>query len=68
MGEAEGLEPHSLAKAKLSPDWLFWEKATLEELKTLVGSKWVFRVKKDAAAEDVGGSWYMGACGPSCWC
>ena len=68
MSEAEGLEPHSLAEVKHGPDWLFWEKAIFEELKTLeeagtwelvdlpagcnlVGSKWVFRVKKDAAGQ-----------------
>jgi hypothetical protein len=70
MSEAEGLElePRSLAEAKCGPDWLFWEKAIFEELKTLeeagtwelvdlpaganlVGSKWVFRVKKNAAGQ-----------------
>jgi hypothetical protein len=66
MSEAEGLEPCSLAEAKHGPDWLFWEEAIFEELKTLeeagtwelmdlpaganlVGSKWVSRVKKNAA-------------------
>jgi hypothetical protein len=70
MSEVEGLEPRSLAEAKRGPDWLFWEKAIFEELRTLeeagtwelvdppsganiVGSKWVFRVKKDAAGHVV---------------
>lgn len=70
MSEAEGLEPRSLAEAKRGADWLFWEKAIFEELKTLadagtwelvdlpaganlVGSKWVFRVKKDAGGHVV---------------
>jgi hypothetical protein len=70
MSDVEGLEPRSLAEAKRSPDWLFWEKAIVEELKTLeeagtwelvdppaganiVGSKWVFRVKKDASGHVV---------------
>jgi hypothetical protein len=70
MSEVEGLEPHSLAEAKRGPDWLFWEKAIFEELRTLkeagtwelvdapsganiVGSKWAFRVKKDAAGHVV---------------
>jgi hypothetical protein len=70
ISEAEGLEPCSLAEAKRGPDWLFWEKAIFEELKTLeeagtwelvdlpaganlVGSKWVFRVKKDASGQVV---------------
>jgi len=35
MSEAEGLEPCSLAEVKCGPDWLFWEKAILEELKML---------------------------------
>jgi hypothetical protein len=35
MSDVEGLEPCSLAEAKQSPDWLFWEKAIVEELKTL---------------------------------
>ena len=70
MSEVEGLEPRSLVEVKRSLDWLFWEKAIFEELKTLeeagtwelidppaganiVGSKWVFCVKKDAAGHVV---------------
>ena len=70
MSEVEGLEPQSLAEAKRGQDWLFWEKAIFEELKTLgeagtwelvdlpaganlVGSKWVFWVKKDASGHVV---------------
>jgi len=66
IGEAEALEPRTLAKVKCCPDWPLWEKAINEELETLcqagtwelteappdaniVGSKWVFRTKKDAA-------------------
>ena len=66
VGEAEALEPRTLAEAKCCPDWPLWEKAINEELETLrqagtweltkappdaniVGSKWVFHVKKDAA-------------------
>jgi transposase InsO family protein len=64
--DAEALEPRTLAEAKRRPDWLWWEKAILEELATLeaagtwvleeappganiIGSKWVFKAKKDAA-------------------
>ena len=70
MSEVEGLEPCSLAEAKHSLDWLFWEKVIFKELKMLeeagtwelidppaganiVGSKWVFHVKKDAAGHVV---------------
>ena len=66
IGEAEALEPQTLAEAKCRPDWPLWEKAINEELETLrkagtweltnappdaniVGSKWVFHMKKDAA-------------------
>ena len=64
--DAEALEPWTLAEAKRRPDWLWWEKAILEELATLeaagtwvleepppganiIGSKWVFKAKKDTA-------------------
>jgi len=67
---AEALEPQNLAEAKKQPDWMLWEKAIEEELRTLkeagtwevveipkgvnvVGSKWVFRAKKDAAGNVV---------------
>lgn len=64
MAESEALEPSSLAEAKRRPDWPLWEKATLETLKTwelvnppadanIIGSKWVFRAKKDAAGNVV---------------
>ena len=66
IGEAEALEPRTLAEVKRRPDWPLWEKAINEELETLhqagtweltkappdaniVGSKWVFCAKKDAA-------------------
>ena len=66
IGEAEALEPRTLAKAKRRPDWPLRKKVINEELETLrqaetwelteappnaniVGSKWVFRAKKDAA-------------------
>ena len=66
IGAAEALEPQSLAEAKSRPDWLLWEKAVDEEMKSLqdagtwevvempkdvniIGSKWVFKAKKDAA-------------------
>jgi hypothetical protein len=66
IGEAEALEPRSLAEAKHHPDWPLWEKAIQEELGLLreagtwkltdaptganiVGSKWAFCAKKDAA-------------------
>ena len=69
-GDAEALEPRSLAEAKSQPDWRLWEKAIEEELMTLrsagtwevvdepvgvnvVGSKWVFKAKKDAAGNVV---------------
>ena len=62
--EAEALEPRNLKEAKSHSDWLLWEKAIEDELKSLreartwevvnvlkdvnvVGSKWVFKVKKD---------------------
>jgi hypothetical protein len=32
---AEALEPRTLTEAKHCPDWLWWEKAILEELATL---------------------------------
>ena len=64
MSEAEGLDLSSLADMKCHPDWLDWEKAihkeltVLQDVKTwvlmdppganIVGSKWVFHVKKDA--------------------
>ena len=70
MGEAEGIDPTSLADAKRRPDRADWEKAIQEELTVLkeagtwtlvepppganiVGSKWVFRVKKDAVGNIV---------------
>ncbi|GLB45851.1 putative reverse transcriptase (RNA-dependent DNA polymerase) [Lyophyllum shimeji] len=70
IGDAEALEPRSLAEAKRCPDWPLWEKAIQEELATLrdagtwevteapaganiVGSKWVFRAKKDAVGNVV---------------
>ena len=66
VGAAEALEPRNLAEAKSGPDWLLWEKAAEEEMKSLrdagtwevvempkgvnvVGSKWVFKAKKDVA-------------------
>jgi len=66
IGEAEALEPRTLAEVKCRPDWPLWKKAINEELETLrqagtwelteappdaniVGSKWVFCMKKDAA-------------------
>lgn len=65
MGETKGIDPTSLTDAKQCPDWLDLEKAIQEELTMLkdagtwalvkppganiVGSKWVFQVKKDAA-------------------
>jgi len=64
IGDAEALEPQTLAEAKRRPDWPLWEKTINEELETLrqawklteappdaniVSSKWVFRAKKDAA-------------------
>jgi hypothetical protein len=66
--KAEAIEPRTLAEAKRSPDWLHWEKAMHEEIRTLekagtwevveapsnvnvVGSKWVWRIKKNAAGE-----------------
>src|SRR6202522_3449770 len=69
-GDAEALEPRSLAEAKSWPDWPLWEKAIEDELMTLksagtwevvdapvgvniVGSKWVFKAKKDAAGNVV---------------
>jgi hypothetical protein len=33
--DMEALEPQTLAEAKHCPDWLWWEKAILEELATL---------------------------------
>jgi hypothetical protein len=63
MSDAEALEPRTLTEAKCRPDWLLWEKAIQEELATLkkagtwklkappeanvIGSKWVFKAKKD---------------------
>jgi len=35
IGEAEALEPRTLAEAKHHPDWPLWEKAINEELETL---------------------------------
>ena len=35
IGDAEALEPRTLAKAKCHPDWPLWEKAINEELETL---------------------------------
>ncbi|KAJ3992117.1 hypothetical protein F5050DRAFT_1554860, partial [Lentinula boryana] len=35
MSKVESLEPRSLAKAKLHPDWPPWEKAVEEELRML---------------------------------
>ena len=35
IGAAEALEPRSLAEAKSRPDWLLWEKAADEEMKSL---------------------------------
>ena len=35
IGEAEALEPQTLAKVKRRPDWPLWEKAINEELETL---------------------------------
>ena len=66
IGAAEALKPRSLAEAKSHPDWLLWEKAAEDEMKSLrdaetwevvempkdvnvIGSKWVFKAKKDAA-------------------
>ncbi len=68
--DAEGFEPHTLAKAKWCSNWLLWESAIKEELAMLkktgtweltepppeaniVGSKWVFHLKKDAAGNMV---------------
>lgn len=49
-GEAEAIEPRNLAEAKRRPDWVQWEKASGTNI---VGSKWVFRAKKDAAGNVV---------------
>ena len=66
IGAAEALEPRNLTEAKSHPDWLLWEKAVDEEMKSLrdagtwevvempkdanvIGSKWVFKAKKDTA-------------------
>lgn len=49
-GEMEALEPRSLAEAKRRPEWLQWEKAAGANI---VGSKWVFRAKKDSAGNVV---------------
>jgi len=66
IGDAEALEPRTLAKAKHCPDWPLWKKAINKELETfhqagtwelteapsdtnIVGSKWVFCMKKDTA-------------------
>ena len=35
IGEAEALEPQTLAEAKCHPDWPLWEKAINKELETL---------------------------------
>ena len=35
IGDAEALEPQTLAEAKRCPDWPLWEKAINEELETL---------------------------------
>ncbi|THH06845.1 hypothetical protein EW145_g3796 [Phellinidium pouzarii] len=70
MGDAEGVEPHTLAEAKHLPEWQMWEAAVKEELKVLedagtwtvcdaplganiVGSKWVFKIKKNAAGKPI---------------
>jgi len=60
--EAEGLNLSSFADAKYRPDWLDWENEELTVLQdvkiwvlvdpppcaNIIGSKWVFCVKKDA--------------------
>jgi Reverse transcriptase (RNA-dependent DNA polymerase) len=59
--EVEAIEPRSLAEARHRPDWELWEKGIIEELELLtppenaniVGSKWVFCTKKDAAGKVV---------------
>jgi hypothetical protein len=64
-GDAEGLDPQSLAEAKRRSDWPLWKEAMQKEMDTLrkaetwivvdkppgkniVGSKWVFRLKKNS--------------------
>ena len=70
ISNSEALEPQNLTEVKARLDWVHWEKAIEEELKTLreagtwevvdalndaniIGSKWVFRAKKDAAGNVV---------------
>ncbi|THH14812.1 hypothetical protein EW146_g5573 [Bondarzewia mesenterica] len=50
MGEAEGLELRSLAEVKRT-----WELATAPAGANVIGSKWVFKAKKDASGNVV---WY----------
>ena len=57
MSEAEGLEPRSLAEAKHGLDWLFWEKAIFEELKTLSDAGTWELVDLPAGANLVGSKW-----------
>ena len=63
ISEREAFEPRILTKAKSCPDWTLWERAIDKELETLckaetwelteapdiIGLKWVFHAKKDAA-------------------
>ena len=39
ISEVEALEPCSLDEARKRPDWLLWEQAIQEELKTLLTAK-----------------------------
>ena len=65
MGDIEVLEPVSLKDVMRKPDWKLWKKAieklvTLKEARTwklvdapisinIIGCKWIFKVKKNAA-------------------
>jgi hypothetical protein len=65
IADVEALELRTLAEAKCRPDWPLWEKAIeelsmlkaastwrMEEAPSganIIGSKWVFKAKKDAA-------------------
>jgi len=57
MSDGEGLEPRSLAEAKRSLDWLFWEKAIFEELKTLEEAGTWELVDPPAGANIIGLKW-----------